>query len=191
MARKGIGATTIQEITDTADIGFGSFYNHFESKSAIVQAVMDEMIESYGDALDQLADTVDDPAEILAASVRYVVMRGSQDPTWGWFLLRTALPLAGIRVGFGARLLRDVRKGVEAGRFRVADGTHVAMAIGGSTLSMLASRLHGDLGEDAPEIAATLALKLVGLPARQADAIAERRLPELPLGSPKLGEAAG
>jgi len=38
MGEKGIGATTIQEITDTADVGFGSFYNHFESKQAIVQA---------------------------------------------------------------------------------------------------------------------------------------------------------
>ena len=58
MAEKGINATTIQEITDTADVGFGSFYNHFESKQAIVQAIIDETIESYGDALDHIAETV-------------------------------------------------------------------------------------------------------------------------------------
>ena len=119
MAEKGINATTIQEITDTADVGFGSFYNHFESKQAIVQAIIDETIESYGDALDHIADAVEDPAEILAASVRYVVMRGYEDPTWGWFLLRSVLLAQALRTGFGGRLMRDVGLGIEAGRFRV------------------------------------------------------------------------
>src|SRR5262245_62806903 len=45
MARKGIGSTSIQEITDTADVGFGSFYNHFPSKEAIADAVMEDALE--------------------------------------------------------------------------------------------------------------------------------------------------
>src|SRR6516225_8787809 len=69
MARKGVGATSIQEITDAADVGFGSFYNHFASKEAIAEAVMEEAIESFGDAADRIADVVADPAEVLAASV--------------------------------------------------------------------------------------------------------------------------
>ncbi len=180
MAKNGINATTIQEITDTADVGFGSFYNHFESKTAIVQAIMDETIESYGDVLDQIADAVQDPAEILAASVRYVVMRGCEDPAWGWFLIRASLPVQALRVGLGRRMARDIRAGVESGRFRTGDVTHTTVAIGGSTLSMLAARLQGEIGSDAPEVAAAIALKLAGLPARQAEAVANRSLPELP-----------
>jgi AcrR family transcriptional regulator len=183
MAEKGIGATTIQEITDTADVGFGSFYNHFESKQAIVQAIIDETIESYGDALDRIADEVEDPAEIVAASVRYVVMRGSEDPTWGWFLLRSVLLAQALRTGFGRRLARDIRLGIEAGRFRVGDATHATLAISGVALSVLAARLHGELGPEAPENAAAIALKLLGIPARQADAIAHRPLPAIPVGS--------
>jgi AcrR family transcriptional regulator len=180
MAEKGISATTIQEITDTADVGFGSFYNHFESKQAIVQAIIDETIESYGDALDHIADAVDDPAEIVAASVRYVVMRGCEDPTWGWFLIRAALLEQALRTGLGRRLMRDIRLGVQAGRFRVGDVTTATVAVSGVTLSVLASRLHGELGEDAPKTAAAIALKLVGLSPRQAEAVASRRLPEIP-----------
>jgi AcrR family transcriptional regulator len=180
MARKGIDATTIQEITDAADVGFGSFYNHFESKTAIVQAIMDETVESYGDTLDHIADAVQDPAEILAASVRYVVMRGCEDPAWGWFLIRASLPMEALRVGLGRRLARDIRVGVESGRFRAGDVTHTTLAIAGATLSMLAARLQGEIGADAPEAAAAIALKLAGLPARRAAAIANRPLPELP-----------
>lgn len=180
MARNGIDATTIQEITDSADVGFGSFYNHFESKTAVVQAIMDETVEGYGEALDHIADAVQDPAEILAASVRYVVMRGCEDTAWGWFLIRASLPMEALRVGLGRRLARDVRSGMEAGRFRAGDVTHTTLAIAGSTLSMLAARLQGEIGADAPEAAAAIALKLAGLPARRAAAIANRPLPELP-----------
>jgi AcrR family transcriptional regulator len=183
MAEKGIGATTIQEITDTADVGFGSFYNHFESKQAIVRAIMDETIESYGDALDHIADEVEDPAEIVAASVRYVVKRGGEDPTWGWFLIRAAHLAQALRAGLGRRLMRDIRLGIEAGRFRVGDVTYATLTISGVTLSVLAARLHGELGEDAPENAAAIALRLVGLPPRQAEAIARRPLPEIPFGN--------
>ena len=163
-------------------MGFGSFYNHFESKQAIVQAILDETIESYGDALDHIADAVDDPAEIVAASVRYVVMRGTEDPTWGWFLLRSVLLAQALRTGLGRRLMRDIQLGIEAGRFRVSDVTHASLGISGVTLSVLAARLHGELGADAPECAAAVSLKLLGLPARQAEAIANRALPEIPLG---------
>jgi AcrR family transcriptional regulator len=180
MAKKGIGATTIQEITDNADVGFGSFYNHFESKQAVVQAIFDETIESYGDALDHIADAVEDPAEIVAASVRYVVMRGCEDPTWGWFLMRSALSAQALRTGLGRRLMRDIRLGIEAGRFRVGDVTYATLAVSGVALSVLAGALHGELGADAPENAATVALRLLGLSARQAQAIAARPLPEIP-----------
>src|SRR5438093_13461451 len=84
MARKGIGSTSIQEITDTADVGFGSFYNHFDSKEAIAAAVMEEAIESFGAAADRLADTIEDPAEVPAASVRHAVLRAASDEAWAW-----------------------------------------------------------------------------------------------------------
>src|SRR5437867_12533088 len=92
MARKGIGSTSIQEITDTADVGFGSFYNHFDSKEAIAEAVMEEAIESFGAAADRLADVIEDPAEVLAASVRPAVLTPAADEAWASLLIRTALP---------------------------------------------------------------------------------------------------
>jgi hypothetical protein len=44
---------------------------------------------------------------------------------------------------------------------------------------MVAARLHGELRADAPERAATVVLILLGLPAREARAIARRPLPPL------------
>ena len=190
MARKGIGATSIQEITDTADVGFGSFYNHFASKEAIAGAVMEQAIESFGDAADRLAETIDDPAEVLAASVRHAVMRAASDEAWGWFLIRTALARGdGLRRGLGRRLAHDVGTGAKAGRFKVDDLVGTMLAAGGAILAIIAARLHGEIGHDAPERAAALVLKLLGLPAGEARRVASRPLP--PIAVPERVAAGG
>src|SRR5271165_7053754 len=36
---------SIAEITEEADIGFGSFYNHFDSKEQLFQAASEEVLE--------------------------------------------------------------------------------------------------------------------------------------------------
>jgi AcrR family transcriptional regulator len=181
MARKGIGATSIQEITDTADVGFGSFYNHFDSKEAIAEAIMDEAIESFGDAADRLAETIEDPAEVIAASVRHAVTKAASDEAWGWFLIRTALARGDRRGGLGQRLARDIRIGVERRRFKLDDPPAAMLAAGGAVLAMIAGRLHGQLGDDAPERAAAVVLKLLGLPTKEASQIANRPLPAIAL----------
>ena len=180
MARKGVGATSIQEITDTADVGFGSFYNHFPSKEAIADAVMEQAIESFGDAADRLAETIDDPAEVLAASVRRAVMRAASDEAWAWFLIRTALARGdSLRHGLGRRLARDIGAGVKAGRFKIEDSVATMLAAGGAILAVIAARLHGEVGRDAPERAAAIVLKLLGLSAREARQVANRPLPAI------------
>jgi len=180
MARKGADATAIQEITDAADVGFGSFYNHFPSKEAIVDAVMDDAIETFGDALDHIADTVKDPAEVFAASVRSLLRRTAEDETWGWFFIRTGFTrMDAVRRGLGRRMARDIANGIAAGRFKVDDAPAVVLAAGGVVLAMIAGRLHGQVGADAPERAARIVLQLLGLTAKDATKVATRPLPDV------------
>lgn len=180
MARKGVGATSIQEITDRADVGFGSFYNHFASKEAIAEAVMEEAIEDFGAAADRIAEHLDDPAEVLAASIRHAVLRASADDAWGWFVVRTAMTRTdGLRRGLGRRLARDIQIGIDRRRFTVADPVIATIAAAGVVLSLIASYLHGVIGKDTPERAATVVLKLLGLTERDAKQVARRPLPPI------------
>src|SRR5512132_1696019 len=87
-ARQGVDNTRINEITDEADVGFGSFYNHFESKEAIVEAVLAETVAAHGEAIDAVTRDLDDPAEVIAAAHRHFVRRARSDPDWGWLLVR-------------------------------------------------------------------------------------------------------
>src|SRR5690348_6339230 len=61
---------SIQEITDAADVGFGSFYNHFTSKQELFDVAVEEVMEDHGAMLDKVTAGIDDPAEVFATSVR-------------------------------------------------------------------------------------------------------------------------
>src|SRR5690348_16019392 len=69
-ARQGVDYTRINEITEEADVGFGSFYNHFDSKEAIVEEVLRETVSTQAEALDVVTRDLADPADVIAAAHR-------------------------------------------------------------------------------------------------------------------------
>jgi AcrR family transcriptional regulator len=184
LARRGVDAATIAEITQEADVGFGSFYNHFESKEAILDAVVDKLLESHGATLDSLTESFEDPAEALAASIRHTVGRVEQDPTWGEFVVRFGGVHRALRAGLGARARRDLRRGAKTGRFLAPDPAAALVTIGGGVLAVTRARLDGTLGSDAGNRLAESVLRMLGLPSAEAVAIAKRPLPPLKTNDP-------
>jgi AcrR family transcriptional regulator len=87
MAEKGMEGVAINEITEAADVGFGSFYNHFESKEAIYAELLHWVFEDFADAMERVLGQISDPAEVIAVSVRYTMMRGLREAVWGQFLV--------------------------------------------------------------------------------------------------------
>ncbi len=65
-----VDRASIQEITETADIGFGSFYNHFQGKEELFAAASGELLERWGQMIDRAVAGVADPAEVFAVSFR-------------------------------------------------------------------------------------------------------------------------
>jgi AcrR family transcriptional regulator len=43
-AEKGISATTIEDITEQADVGKGTFYRHFSTKEAVLEALVEQSL---------------------------------------------------------------------------------------------------------------------------------------------------
>lgn len=179
IARKGVEGITIQQITETADVGFGSFYNHFASKEALFDAVMSETVEAWGHALDALVQYSDDSAEILAASIRYSLKRVASEPTWGWFIYRIAPWMLETRSGLVGRMRARIRRGLEAGRFRSGDSEILILSAAGGIIATISAILHGQIGADAPERIAVQCLVLCGLGESDAQDIASRPLPDI------------
>ncbi len=52
---------SIAEITEEADIGFGSFYNHFDSKEQLFATASEEVLERWGQLIDRASAGISRP----------------------------------------------------------------------------------------------------------------------------------
>ena len=110
MSVKGVDATTIADITEAADLGFGTFYNHFKSKDEIVDAAMSDMVERLGDEIDELIAPIDDPFFAQIVAWHQVVSLAVSEPIWGWFVLRSSKTLNMLNEGLMVRFRRESKK---------------------------------------------------------------------------------
>ena len=180
LASRDPAEVSIQEITDTADVGFGSFYNHFESKADLFDAAMEEVLEEQGALFDALTAEMDDPAEVFASSVRMTVRMAKTHPQIAKILQRTGLRYLSAPDGLVPRALRDLQRGRDTGRLLIGDPTVALGCAGGAVLGVLAV-ITGNpdpkaIDAAAEQVAVNL-LRMFGLPADEAREIARRPLP--------------
>lgn len=123
MADQGVDATTIQQITDAADIGFGTFYNYYPTKEALAEDVLDCLIHHLGRRNDlvtqQLGET--DPVRIVANSVRFVLRETTSDPIYRWWFAHLDVLVDRMRIGFGPFGRRDIDRAVASGDYSIID----------------------------------------------------------------------
>lgn len=188
MARRGVDAVGVSEIAEAADLGAGTFYNYFRSRDDVVAALMAESIETVGDALDRLTAEMPDPAEVFAASLRHLVRQAVSDPMWGWFVVRLGVAHPQLIEILGPRAARDLRRGVEQGRFEIPDVEVATSCTFGALISTLHLVLTAQPRQGIDELFAQTMLTMVGLTAQDASEVAARPLPPLP--APRAGLVA-
>jgi Transcriptional regulator len=176
-ARQGVDATRINEITEEADVGFGSFYNYFDSKEAIVGAVVEEAATEAAVAIDAATKDIEDPAEVVAVAHRSIVGIARKDPNSGWLFVRLELSHDMVFHALGPYAARDLQRGIEARRFNVDDPDVALTAAGGALLAVVRAVLQGRAGADAAEHQAACALRIFGLSPADAAEVARRPMP--------------
>ncbi|SNS29582.1 transcriptional regulator, TetR family [Streptosporangium subroseum] len=173
---------SIQEITEAADVGFGSFYNHFTSKDALFVAAVADVLEEVGALLERLNRELADPAAGFAQSVRLAVRMARKRPQVAHILVRHGLSYLDGRHGLTPRILPDIIRAVEAGRFTV-DNPRLAFATTfGSVLGTLQLTLVDPdfAAQPVDEQLAEQLLRMFGVAAGEARELATGPLPDLP-----------
>jgi AcrR family transcriptional regulator len=176
-ARQGVDATRIKEITEEADVGFGSFYNYFDSKEAIVAAVVEEAATEAAQAIDAATKDLEDPAEVVAVAHRSLIDRARRDTETGWLFVRLEVSHDIVFAALGPYATRDLRRGLKAGRFDVDDPALALVASGGALLAVIRAVLQGRAKAGAAERHAAYVLRMFGLAADDAAEVARRPLP--------------
>jgi AcrR family transcriptional regulator len=171
----------VLDITQAADVGMGSFYNHFESKEQLFEAAITDVLDTHGALLDQLTASIEDPAETFAYSYRLTGRMFRRRPDESQILLANGMTLLASEKGLAPRALRDIQAANRVGRFTV-DDPELALAMAGGALLGLGNLLRNQPERDdakATDAVTEDILRLFGLPAGEAREICSRPLPEL------------
>ena len=172
---------SIAEITEEADIGFGSFYNHFDTKEQLFQTAAEEVLERWGQMIDRATAGITDPAELFAVGMRVSGRLGWTHPDIAGFLTGAGLGALEIPTGLAPRALRDIEAGQAAGRFTVADAEIALSAVAGGLIGLLrvCQRHPGRVDETAVDQLAEAGLRLLGVPAGEAARLVALPLPAI------------
>ena len=144
MSRVGVEATTISQITEEADVGFGSFYNYFSSKEEIARTVFHEQLAAFSDHLDRTNAGIEDPSVRLSRNIFRILSQARIDPVWGWFFVHGEYALQELRSVFWMNHQRNLKQGLQLGvyQFDVSPLTVGDIAFG-ATISVMRSILEG------------------------------------------------
>ncbi|MBM3524950.1 MAG: TetR/AcrR family transcriptional regulator, partial [Alphaproteobacteria bacterium] len=181
MSRKSLPDIAIHEITETADVGGGTFYNHFDDRAGIHDAMIRELIVGWSDLVGEAMPLRHDAAETLSGRLRVYIRRAGTDPDWAQYVATNAFHQIASGNPVGRRLLEMIEVGRRNGRFNVAEMDVTLRAIFGLAIATI----HGAAGDPARAVTdgaatARFILKLLGVPSADADRIIALPLPVAP-----------
>ena len=172
----------VLEITQAADVGMGSFYNHFDSKEQLFDAAVAEVLDCHGALLDQLTSSIDDPAETFACSFRLTGRLFRRRPQESQILLANGMALLSSDRRPGAARTARYRGGRPRPAGSRSTTPNSRLAVAGGALLGLGNLLRNQPDRDdaaAADAVTEDVLRLFGLPADEAREICLRPLPDL------------
>jgi len=179
-AERGFESTTIAEIAEHADTAIGSFYNYFRTKEDLLAVLLEETLAEQNRLMDARRAGITDVAEAISVAHRHFIGLAEEQPEWAWLLVRLDATHRVVDGVLAASAMRDLRAGINAGRFRVASPELALRASGGAMLAVMHALLLGELGPEAGSEHAEGVLRSFGLDPEQAAEIARRPMPEQP-----------
>lgn len=143
ISERGVAGLRITDVTERADVALGSFYNHFESKEALVDEVVRQSLAEIVDAILQTTPADGDPAPIIAASIRRFVALAHDQPDFA----RLVVNLDHADVVFIAAVepaARDaISQGLRSGRFSVPDLDTAVVTLSGGAMALIRAIVEG------------------------------------------------
>ncbi|MBO45347.1 MAG: TetR family transcriptional regulator [Planctomycetes bacterium] len=184
MSQNGVDGTSIKDVTDLADIGYGTFFNYFENKDEMVLRVLDCAIDDLGRRNDLATAAIKNihPAEVVCISIRLVIRGLIKNQLWRWSLNRPDLLVERMRLGFHRFGIRDMNVAIAGKRFRFKpDQVETGWSVLIWMLVSCAKDIYdGYSGPESESLVAELILRAMGVPYNDAQRLAQLPLPKTP-----------
>jgi len=130
---------SIKTITELADVGFGSFFNHFENKADLFDAALTEVAARYEAWLDTRLDGVTDPLRRLSLSIRHTGRLHLSHADDAQLLIGQTTFLHAGKPALDSRIRADVVGAIEALSADAAGRTSTVIAATGAIAAVLAA----------------------------------------------------
>src|SRR5581483_6997629 len=88
IAEHGVADLRVSDVTERSDVALGSFYRHFETKDDVIDAVISDTVSALADAIGDIGDHLEDPAEAMSVGARKLIGLGESDPELARLLVR-------------------------------------------------------------------------------------------------------
>jgi AcrR family transcriptional regulator len=164
VSEKGIEASTVQDITEAADVGRGSFYNFFDTKEELVQAIIDDHVELLLKMQRCVIERFDEPAMALAALLRYSFDIELENLVVARFTVQTQKVGGAFFQKFHDGTFKLVQAGRESGVFPVVDAELGVVALASLMLGALEAILIERVRRDCTLDIVGCILRLLGAP---------------------------
>lgn len=177
---RGHDKISIQDITVSAGVATGTFYNHFQTKQDVFEAVLDDFREAFAQELEEVRRNLTDPALIITATLKYYFRQAQDNEMWSSYLKFSGLPGEHVLCQSHEQCLEDIQRGAKAGRFTVDDVYFTHTLILGMVRHINKEVSEGKLGRSAMDNTVQYVLRMLGLPALVARALVQSPLPPVP-----------
>jgi AcrR family transcriptional regulator len=175
--KRGHEKISIQHITNRAGVATGTFYNYFVTKQDVFEAVVEDYRRQFAEEIEETRSRLKDPAMVIAATLKYYFHQSQYNEQWRTFLLFSGLPGRIDLRQRDADCLKDIQRGVNAGRFKVENSHFAQNLIGGMVDHINFEIAHGRLAPNATDDAVRYILRMLGLPDPVAKALTQSPLP--------------
>jgi len=130
---------SIKAITELADVGFGSFFNYFETKADLFDAALTEVAQRYEGWLDERLNGVTSPVQRLALSIRYTGRLHLWHPEEADLLIGQFTALYAGKAPLDGRIRADVEGAMAYVEPTISRGPSTAIAAMGAIGAVLAA----------------------------------------------------
>jgi AcrR family transcriptional regulator len=118
-SERPVEAVTIDDIVQAAEVGKGSFYNHFADRDALLRAISGEIRAGVERTVARVNAEVGDPAQRMARAICTYLRYALDDPERAAVLARVYGGHLSAATPLNQGLVDDIATGLACGRFSV------------------------------------------------------------------------
>jgi len=181
-SERPVDAVTVDDLVQAAEVGKGSFYNHFEDRDALMHVISREIRTSVEGAIARANEDERDPARRVARAVCSYLRYAIDETVPARVLVRIYSGHTSMHLPLNRGLVDDITNGLSQGRFAVPTieaGVLYVLGVTQLSLVRLTQEPTLSLAVSLSQQMCALMLRGLGIPGAEADLIAAQASDEI------------